>query len=311
MHDVERYAVEEDEINLLDLLLVLMKHKLFIIGIVFFAGAAAVVISLLMQNIYRSEGTIMARTEEKADVNPLSALGGLGGMVAEEFGFGGGGSLEKLEVVLNSRHLTRRVIKRHELMPIIFADIWDPENKKWLEEEPPTIQDGWEAMEEALSVNVDTTKGSITVGFEHEAPETAKNIMDYYLTALSEVLREEVLQDAKENMRFFKKQLEQTSDTLLQDKLYSLLAKEIEKETFARAQKYYGFLVLDPPIVPDPDKEVKPRRALICILSVIVAFFLAVFLAFFREYLHRLKTDDPEGYQKFKQSMKFRKQQNK
>jgi hypothetical protein len=44
-------------------------------------------------------------------------------------------------------------------------------------------------------------------------------------------------------------------------KISELLAKEIEKETFARAQKYYSFIVLDPPIAPDIDKKVKPKRA--------------------------------------------------
>jgi uncharacterized protein involved in exopolysaccharide biosynthesis len=69
-----------------------------------------------------------------------------------------------------------------------------------------------------------------------------------------------------------------------------MLAREIEKEIFARAQTYYSFQVLDPPFVPDLDKKVKPRRALICILSVTVAFFVAVFLAFFLEYIHNVRT---------------------
>jgi len=90
----------------------------------------------------------------------------------------------------------------------------------------------------------------------------------------------------------------------MKDKIYSLLAKEIEKSTFARAQKYYSFLVLDPPIVPD--RKIKPKRALICILSVIVAFFLAVFLAFIKEYVHRIKMEDESRYQEIVQGLKFR-----
>ena len=153
---------------------------------------------------------------------------------------------------------------------------------------------------------MDIKKNTITAGFDHEDPKTAKKVVDYYLTELSEILREEVLKDAAENMRFFRKQLENTIDSLLEEKIYSMLAKEIEKETFARAQKYYSFLVLDPPIVPDPDKKIRPKRALICILSVIVAFFLAVFLAFIKEYAHRLKTEDQERYQEMVQGMSFR-----
>jgi hypothetical protein len=92
---------------------------------------------------------------------------------------------------------------------------------------------------------------------------------------------------------------------LLKEKIYALLAKEIEKETFANAQKYYGFLVLDPPIVPDMDKKVKPKRSLICILSVFVAFFIAVFLAFMIEFVRKIKTNDPERFELISNEMKL------
>ena len=306
MHDpLENPYIEEDEINLLDLLMVLLKHKLLIIGMVFLSGAAAVAISLHMTNIYKSDATIVARAQEKTDLNPLSALGGFGGMVAEGIGFGGGGSLEKLDVVLKSRNLTNRIIEKYKLMPIIFFNDWDKEKKEWIVEPPPTLQDGLKEMQDRLTVRLDNKKNNINVGFDHEDPEIAQKVVDYYLTELSEILREEVLQDAKENKRFFREQLENTVDMLLKEKIYSMLAKEIEKETFARAQKYYSFQVLDPPIVSDPDKKVRPKRALICILSVIVAFFVAVFMAFLKEYFHRLKTEDPERYQNLMQGMKL------
>ena len=104
---------------------------------------------------------------------------------------------------------------------------------------------GWfKKIKALLSVNTDIKKNLITVGIEHKKPEIAQQFVDYYLTELSISLREEVLRDASENMRFFEEQIERTTDPLLKEKIYALLAKEIEKETFARAQKYYGFFGL-------------------------------------------------------------------
>ena len=80
------------------------------------------------------------------------------------------------------------------------------------------------------------------------------------------------------------------------EKIYNLLAREIEKETFAPAQKYYGFVILDPPIAPDLDKRVKPKRSTICIISVFAVFFTAVFLSFLFEFKSRIKSEDPERY---------------
>ena len=299
------YYMEEDEINLLDLFMVLVRHKMLIIGVVFLTGVAAVFYSLQLTNIYRSEATIAPRGEEAASRNPLSRLGGFGGMVAGQLGLGGTGSLQKLEVVLKSRNLTNRIIQKYKLMPIIFSEAWDDDKKKWITEKAPTLQDGWKAMQGLLTVSTDVKKGTMKLGFDHEDPNTAKKFVDFYLTELSEALREEVIRDAAENRRFFERQIETTSDALLREKIYGMLAREIEKDTFARAQKYYSFTVLDIPIVPDLDKRIKPKRSLICILSVTVAFFLAIFLAFFMEYVQRIKTEDQERYQEIAQGLKF------
>ena len=60
---------EEDEINLLDMFIVLLKHKWMIFWVVFAAGVVAVVASLLMTNIYRSECTIAPIEQEKASLS--------------------------------------------------------------------------------------------------------------------------------------------------------------------------------------------------------------------------------------------------
>jgi uncharacterized protein involved in exopolysaccharide biosynthesis len=290
-HPPPYYYEPEDEINLLDYFIVLFKHKWLIIGLVFLAGLAAVFISLHMTNIYRSEATIIPRQEEKSATPPsIAFLRGLGGMAEELAGLGSGGSLDKFEVVLKSRHLSRRIVEKYKLMPRLFEEDWDSEKKAWLINPAPTFQDGYNALMDMLTVSRDRKSDVMTIKFDHQDPHFAKDMADNYLTELSETLREETLKDAKENQRFLRRQLEQTPDTLMKEKISAMLAREIEKEIFARAQTYYSFQVLDPPFVPDLDKKVKPRRALICILSVTVAFFVAVFLAFFLEYIHNVRT---------------------
>lgn len=295
---------EEDETNLLDYFMVLVNHKMLIIGIVFFAGIAAIAINLSMTNIYRSTAIITPRGEEDISSRALSALGGLGGRQAARFGIGSAGSLLKLELVLKSHNLTRRTIEKYKLMPILFPDAWDKDSKQWTRNPPPTLQDGCITMQDLLATKVNNRNGVIEVGIEHKDPNTAKKLVEYYLAELSETLREEVLRDTAENMRFFKEQLNSTNDPLLKVRISSMLAEEIEKNTLAKAQKYYGFFVLDPPIVPDLDKKIRPNRRNNCILSVTIAFFLAIFLAFLKEYVHRLKTENQGLYQQVVQGLK-------
>jgi len=133
---------EDDEINLLDYVIVLLKYKWLILGIVIGTGVATVIFSLMLPNIYRSEATIIPRQQEKsATSSALSALGALSGMAGELVGLGGGGDVDKFEVVLKSRYLARRVVEKYKLMPELFEDEWDPLKKQWKENPAPTIQD--------------------------------------------------------------------------------------------------------------------------------------------------------------------------
>ena len=300
---------EEDEINLLDYLIVLLKHKRLIAGIVGGAAVLAVVVTILMTNIYRSEATITARQQEKAEGgSALAALRGVAGIAGELVGFGSGGDVDKIETLLKSRELVRRVVEKNSLLPRLFEDGWDPKKKEWKENPAPTIQDAYKLFkDDLLTVSRDRKTNIVTVKIDHKDPQFAKQLVDHCLTELSETLREETLNDAAENQRFLREQLDKTFDALLREKISNLLAKEIEKETFARAQRYYSFIVLDPPVVSDLDKKVKPKRALICILSVIVAGFFAVFAAFFAEYVHNVKaSEDPERLNTLRRYVDFR-----
>lgn len=291
------YCQPEDEINLLDLFLVLLKRKKMIMGIVGIAAIAAVVISLLLPNIYRSEATIMPQADTGQQGGGLpSALGGLSGLAGGILGIGGDSDLAQLEVALKSRELAHRVITKHELMPKLFADDWNAAKKTWTTDEPPTEQDAYRLIRDnLLSISADDKKGTLTVGFNHEDPSFAKQMVEWYLAELSEMLRQATIGDAREKARFVREELSKTSDALLREKLYTLLANEIEKETFAQARKYYDFEVIDPPVVPDLDKKVKPKRSLICILAVFAAFFVAIFLAFLAEFFTNLPDNADES----------------
>lgn len=306
-----RQEPDPDEIYLLDLIIVPLRYKWLILIFLILTGIAAVAYSLSQPNVYRSEATLFPRTEEKSAVSALGSLGGIGSMVAGQLGFGGGGSIDKFELLLKSRRLNGKLITKYNLMPVLFPDGWDAAAKKWAIDPAPTIQDGIKQCKELLKLNVDTTKNVLVIGFELIDPVAAKSIVEKYIQELSDLLREEILIEAAENQKFFQEQLAKASDPLLKDKLYAMLANEIEKETFARAQKFYGFSVLDPPIVPDADKKVRPKRALICIVSEMAAFFFIVFLVFLIEFFKRSKKETPELYDELVRELSFRKRRLK
>ncbi len=300
---------EEDEINLLDLFIVLLKHKWMIFWIVFVTGVLAVVVSLLMTPIFRSEATIAPSGQEKGAGGLATALGGFGAMIASESGVMGAGSLEQFSVVLKSRELTNAIVQRYNLMPILFEDAWDARRKRWTVDEPPTLQDAYKRIQEGmLTVSPDKKQNVMKISFDYKDARMARTFLDYYILGLSESLRRQTLEDAQAQQVLLSEQLAKTSDPLLKNRLYELIAKQIEKEALAKVQKYYGFNVIDPAFVPD--RKFKPKRAVICVLSVVVAFFIAVFLAFFREYLTNIGSrEDPERLAALRRHLRLRKKE--
>jgi uncharacterized protein involved in exopolysaccharide biosynthesis len=297
--------IDEEESNLLDLLIVLLKHKKMIISVVFLAGVLAVIYSFTRPNIYRSECTLAPTGQERGS-GGLAALTGLSAMVASEAGITAAGSLDRFDVVLQSRELTNTIVQQHNLMPILFEKSWDKENKRWKVKKPPTLQDAYRAVQDILSSAPDKKKNIMTLTVEGRDPRLARTILNYYVEGLSEYLRSQTLNETTAQQAQLYAQLSKTSDPLLKTKLYDLIAQQIEKETLARVQKYYSFTVLDPAIVPE--RKFKPKRAQICILSVMAAFFVAVFLAFFLEYMQNLKTrENPERLANLRNALWLRK----
>ncbi|MDI6726801.1 MAG: Wzz/FepE/Etk N-terminal domain-containing protein [Smithellaceae bacterium] len=295
---------DEDEIHLLDLFIILLKHKVMIISLVILTGIGAVIYSLQLPDIYRSEAIIAPTAQEKG-AGGLASLGGLGAMIASEAGINVSGSIDQFNVVLKSRELTHIIIEKHNLMPVLFKKSWDDKGKRWTTEKPPLFDDAYKRIHGLLAIMPDKKQNILRLSFELEDPRLTQTILNYYITGLSEFLRNQTLEEAAAHQVHLAQQLTTTGDPLLKNKLYELIARQIEKETLAKIQKYYSFNVIDPSFVPE--RKFKPKRAQICIISVLVAFFIAIFLAFFREYVHNLKThEDPERLNNLKKYLRFR-----
>ncbi len=296
----------EDEINLLDLFIVLLKHKVMIFSIVLLTGILAVVYSLQMKNIYRSECTLSPTAQQRSGGGALAALGDLGGMISAD-AFQTAGSLEQFDLVLKSRELTNIIVTSYNLLPILYEDSWDAAHNRWKAtvKKPPSWQDTYKLMQGKLKSVPDKKQNVVRLSFDFKDPRMAQTVLNYYVKGLSEYLRQTVLTDSAAQLKSLYEQLGKTSDPLLKNRIYAMIAGQIEKETVAMVQRYYSFNVIDPAFIPD--KKFAPKRSQICLIAVVVAFFFAVFLAFFREYLQNMKkNEDPERLANLRNALRFR-----
>src|SRR6266581_7132983 len=108
---------DDDEISLLDLLIVLAKHKRIVLGVPLVAAIGASIISLLQPNIYTGTTRILPPQQSASAASALlSQLGGaVGGLAGVAGGALGIRSPNDLYVgMLKSRTLAQKLIGRFD-----------------------------------------------------------------------------------------------------------------------------------------------------------------------------------------------------
>lgn len=292
-------ASADDEINLLDLLIVLAKHKMMIAKVTITVVLLAVGASLMMTNIYTATTKILPPQQSQSSASALlSQLGGLAGMAGSSLGIKNPNDL--YVAMLKSRNIMEKIVKRFDLQKVY---------------EQETLTGALKALEG--STNIASGKdGVITVEVDNKDPQLAANMANAFIEELDKLLQTYSLTDASQKRAFFEQQLRQAKDKLTdaelvldktpntslqymdalrnlkyREMIFEILSKQFEVAKLDEAKNSPLIQVLDKATAPE--RKSKPKRSQVVILSTLAAFFLAVILAFIREAIQRAK-NQPE-----------------
>ena len=309
----------EDEIDLLELAGTIWKGKKLIIWIVAGMTLATIILSLFMTNIYTASAVIKPVMPDRS-ISRLSPLVSQFGGLASMAGIAMPSPSSSTEIVnlLKSNILKKEVIEKYNLLPVLFPKQWDGDKKAWKKpgislnplayiamlrptdpkarKKEPGVPDSWDgirALDKIANVNYNMKEDIITVTVNFRDPEMAASIANDILITLNEHMSSEAKRVATINKEYLEKLLFQTSDSLVQQKIYSLIAEKIETMMMAEVKEGFAFKVLDPPMTPD--RKSKPKRAQMVVVAFMVSLFVGVFIVLFREYLKNIKAKSVGG----------------
>ncbi len=273
--DEMKQEVHNDEINLLDLVKVLLKHKGFIIRFVLVVTVGTAVVSLLMTKVY----------ESRAVITPVEAPAAQSGLVAmaAQFGIAGPQSSNYSEIVglLKSDILMQKVMEKGKFYDVLF----DKDDLK----DMSANEKMWEGIrllkDDILEVKENKKSNIITVSAQYRAPAIAQSIASTTINELTDYMTSEAKRVANANMRHLEAEVTRAADPFVRQKIYSIIAQQIETAMMAEAKENFAFKVIDPPRVPD--KKIKPKRILMVAIALVVSLFLGILLAFVREHYQR------------------------
>ncbi len=278
------YSVAEDEIDLLEYWDILWSHRWLITAITALFTTLAVVIALLMTPIYKAEVLLAPAGAEEGGGISLGGLGGLASLVGVSGSLGGG--TEEGLAVLKSRLFLNDFFIKESLLPVLFEP-------QWQESEPelrPTLWDAYGLFtKQVLATSIDKNSGMINLSISWKDPELAALWANKLVVVLNEHMRRHAIDEATQSIDYLNQQISQTSVLEMQQMLYGLIEDETKKTMLANVRAEYAFKVIDPAVVPE--KKIKPKRALIAILGVVLGFFFALFFVFFREFIRKAKQE--------------------
>jgi uncharacterized protein involved in exopolysaccharide biosynthesis len=287
-------SIQEEYIDLGAMWAAAWQRKLLIIVGTAIVGAAAVAVTLIMPDIYRSTALLTPVAQDRPrGLGSLGGLGALAGLAGINFGSAAVDNTTLAVQTLTSREFLTEFAKRHDLLVPLFAtESWNPQTRKWVidptlynaatgtwtrEVEPPAEPRpaDWEIFEvlsKMVAVEQDPKTSLVRVSVESRSPDAAQQWTERLVQDLNASMRQRDLDEANRSVRYLEQRLTETSITEVRLATIQLIEEQMKTVMLAEARPEYAFRVLDPPVVPV--QKTRPKRALLCILATLVGGFL-------------------------------------
>lgn len=264
-----------DEINIVDLLKVILKYKKMIIYIVIICTFGTAIVSLLMTKIYESKAVITP-VEAPAAQSNIGALAAQFGVTMQQ-----SSNVSEIVGLLKSNILMQMVMEKGKFYDVLF-DKDDLKGKNDNEKR-------WRAIrllkENMVKITDNRKENIIGISVRYKDPVVAQRIAGTILEELTEHMTKEAKRVADANKAHLDQEIVVAADPLVRQKIYTLIAQQVETAMMAAAKENFAFKVIDPPMVPD--KRIRPKRTLMVILAFVVSLFMGVLAALARERLKK------------------------
>lgn len=188
---------QDEEIRLVDVLIVLAKHKKLILALPAAVAVVVAAFSLLLPNVYQASAKLLPpQQQQSAATSLLSQLGGAAGLAAGVAGIKNPSDL--YIAMLKSRRIEDRLIARFNLKTVYKTD---------------SLEKARKALEQN-SVFSSGKDGLISVDVQSRDPKLAAQLANAYIEELTTLTRTLAMTEASQRRVFFEQQLEQAKNNL-------------------------------------------------------------------------------------------------
>jgi LPS O-antigen subunit length determinant protein (WzzB/FepE family) len=299
--------IYDDEIDLKELFSVLWAAKKIIVAVTAVFAVISVIYALTVPNQYKATALLTPAQQDGAGLSgALGKLGGLGGLASlagVDIGGGGGGEAQIAQEILLSWGFVEKFIEENDIAVEVFAadgwnkeknqlsidnDLYDDDENRWVRNPPsgktanPTSWELYEEFLEKVSISTDKKTGLISLTVEYFSPYTAKQWVEQLVVAINQHMQQRKLQMVNTNIEYLEAQILKTPIAGMREVFYTIIEEQVKSKMLAEASPEYVFVTVSPAMVPEEKSQ--PKRALICILGLLLGGMLSVAFVLIRYY---------------------------
>ncbi len=311
LHQSKAPNTYDDEIDLRELFGVIWAGKWLIISITAAASVMAVIVALMLPNIYRAEALLTPNNQEGGGLQSLAAqYGGLASLAGINLNSGAPDKTALGLEILKSRKFVSEFIERRDILvplmaakgwnvgtgELVFdADAYDEASGKWVRDISPakkiipSFQEAHKAFLNILSVTQDQKSGLVTIAVDHYSPIIAKQWVDWLIVDLNSTIMLQDVTEAEQAIEYLNEQIESTSLAAPQNVFFKLIEEQTKTVMLAKVSPEYMLKTLDPAVIPE--MKSRPSRALICVLGTLLGGMLSVLMVLIRHYTFTIVED--------------------
>lgn len=263
---------------------ILRQHRWRLLAASIFGIICAVIYFALAERMYTVHlVAIPARHDQdfSAAMGGAQALGGIGSLLGLD-----AGQTEQVRegmALLRSRLLVEEFIQQTDLLPVLFADQWDPGSSDWIDPaNAPSLWGGFEEFSENIySVSESPAEGTIRIAMTWRNSETAAAWANAILALANNRLRERAIRQSEDSLSYLRDELNNITTMGVRQSVYSLIESQIRLQMLAKTRPDYAFTVVDPAQPKDPEDYDFPKLTILAPAGAIAfpAIYMLVLLA--------------------------------
>lgn len=280
-------ATEENGVDIVDLWRSVLDGKWLILGVAAVFAVLAIAYSLMATPIYRAE-SVLSPARDGAAGRAASGLSGLASLAGIDIGMNDDTVQESI-AILKSRKFAEEFIRENNLLPVLFAEQWDPETESWMTDSPEEIPDIRDAVnlfvDSVMDVTEDPQTGLVTLGVEWSDAQLVATWAAELVARVNEAIRRRDISESEQKLNYLYGELGKANLVELREAISRVIEEQINAMMLAQGKIEYAFKVIDPPVIPK--KRARPQRTLIVVVATLLGGFIGVFVVLARSTFRR------------------------